>query len=97
MKLVGATNAFIRVPFFIEGLVMGLLSGGFSAAVTYVSYRTIDNLISSANTSVFMALGVGGLIPPVEIALPFIAAMIGGGALISALVTMFSTRNYLKV
>jgi cell division transport system permease protein len=97
MKLVGATNAFIRVPFFIEGLVMGLLSGGFSAAVTYVSYRTIDNLISSANTSVFMALGIGGLIPPHRIALPFITAMIGGGALISALVTMFSTRNYLKV
>jgi cell division transport system permease protein len=97
MKLVGATNSFIRVPFFIEGLIMGLLSGAFSAVVTYFSYRAIDNLVNSSDSSMFLALGIGGLIPPASIALRLIAATVGGGALISALVTMISTRNYLKV
>jgi cell division transport system permease protein len=97
MKLVGATNAFIRVPFFIEGLAMGLLSGAASAAITYLSYNVINDLVIDSNINLFTALGIGGLIPPIEIAVPFIALTIGGGALISAMVTAFSTRKYLKV
>jgi cell division transport system permease protein len=97
MKLVGATNEFIRIPFFIEGLTMGLLSGAFSAAVTYISYNAIDNLLTNSDTTLFTALGIGGLISPGSIALPYIAATIGGGALISAIVTGLSTHKYLKV
>jgi cell division transport system permease protein len=97
MKLVGATNEFIRIPFFIEGLIMGVLSGTFSAALSYITYNTIDNLISGSDTTLFTALGIGGLISPGSIALPYIAATIGGGALISAIVTGFSTHKYLKV
>jgi cell division transport system permease protein len=97
MKLVGATNEFIRIPFFIEGLTMGLISGGFSAAITYISYNAVNNLLSHSDTTLFTALGVGGLIPPGTIALPYIAATIGGGALISAIVTGLSTHKYLKV
>jgi cell division transport system permease protein len=97
MKLVGATNEFIRIPFFIEGLTMGFVSGAFSAAITYLSYNAVDNLLSNSDTTLFSALGVGGLIPPGTIALPYIAATIGGGALISAIVTGLSTHKYLKV
>lgn len=35
MKLVGATNAFIRRPFLIEGIVQGLIAGGLAALVIY--------------------------------------------------------------
>jgi cell division transport system permease protein len=97
MKLVGATNEFIRIPFFIEGLTMGLVSGAFSAAITYISYNAVDNLLSNSDTTLFTALGIGGLIPPGTIALPYIAATIGSGALISAIVTGLSTHKYLKV
>ncbi|MDE7278335.1 MAG: ABC transporter permease, partial [Oscillospiraceae bacterium] len=36
MKLVGATNTFIKVPFFVEGMFLGALAGIFASAVTCI-------------------------------------------------------------
>ena len=38
MKSVGATNWFVRVPFIVEGVIIGLISGGISAAVLLMAY-----------------------------------------------------------
>ncbi|EXX88238.1 permease-like cell division protein FtsX, partial [Paenibacillus darwinianus] len=38
MKLVGATNYFIRWPFFIEGALIGLIGSGITAAVLLFGY-----------------------------------------------------------
>lgn len=38
MKSVGATNGFVRIPFIVEGMIIGLISGGVSAAVLLVVY-----------------------------------------------------------
>ncbi len=38
MKSVGATNGFVRLPFLVEGLVIGVLSGAISATVLYFAY-----------------------------------------------------------
>lgn len=38
MKSVGATNGFVRIPFIIEGMVIGVLSGSISATVLYFAY-----------------------------------------------------------
>lgn len=39
MKLVGATNAFIRRPFVIEGLIQGIVAGLLSIGVMYFSFQ----------------------------------------------------------
>lgn len=39
MKLVGATNSFIRRPFVIEGLIQGLIAGLLSVGVMYLSFH----------------------------------------------------------
>ncbi len=39
MKAVGATNAFIRFPFLIEGVTLGLISALLSEGVVYFCYR----------------------------------------------------------
>ena len=41
MKLVGATNRFIRAPFVIEGILQGLLAGGISASVLLLRFERL--------------------------------------------------------
>lgn len=38
MKSVGATNGFVRIPFIIEGTVIGMFSGAISATILYFAY-----------------------------------------------------------
>lgn len=37
-KLVGATDWFVKAPFLLEGLIQGLISGGFSVLLLYFSF-----------------------------------------------------------
>ena len=39
MKSVGATNGFVRIPFIVEGMLIGLISGGISVAILLVAYK----------------------------------------------------------
>ncbi|MDR0992663.1 MAG: ABC transporter permease [Ruminococcus sp.] len=97
MKLVGATDTFIKVPFFIEGVIMGVISGVCSCAITYLVYENLSELVTNTNTSLLLALGVGGLIPTGELALRYVLISVLGGAFVSGLVTSISTNKYLKV
>ena len=42
MRLVGATDGFIRAPFLIDGFVKGIIGGLLALLLTWVAYRTID-------------------------------------------------------
>ena len=43
MKYVGATNRMVTLPFFVEGLTMGLISGILTAAVSLGCYTYVVN------------------------------------------------------
>lgn len=45
MKYVGATNWFIRGPFLIEGIIIGLISAGISVGIVTFVYSKIVELI----------------------------------------------------
>ena len=47
MKLVGATNWFIRVPFMLEGLVQGLMGAAAAFGIVYVLRNVAEDRISS--------------------------------------------------
>ena len=49
MKLVGATNWFIRVPFMLEGLVQGLIGGGLAVGFVFLARRWIDELLNRSD------------------------------------------------
>jgi len=75
MKLVGATNWFIRIPFMLEGLVQGLLGGALAFAVMYAgrdllfhvlaTNELFKGLVASTGQVVYsgvIILAVGGLV-----------------------------------
>ena len=60
MKLVGATNWFIRLPFMSEGMVQGLLGSGVAAAVVYGLHVVLDKVGSSTSASVLAQMRMTG-------------------------------------
>ena len=45
MRLVGATNGFIRRPFLIEGLLAGLIGGLLAVLLTYAAHRFVSSTL----------------------------------------------------
>jgi cell division transport system permease protein len=62
MRLVGATNAFIRQPFLIEGFLKGVLGGATALLFTYIAHQALTRwLLSAAFFDVKMSvLGIAG-------------------------------------
>lgn len=96
MRFVGATNFFIKVPFFVEGLVMGILAGAASAALTCVGYDSLADILST-ETMLFASMGTNGFIPIENFMTYIIVGYLAAGAVISAIGTVMSTRKYVKV
>lgn len=96
MKYVGATNVFINIPFFIEGLLIGAFAGLVSAVITGFIY---DGLISAISQEMYVwnILGVTGFIDFDDIRMLVYGAYILGGALIAALGSVISVRKYVRV
>ncbi len=44
MKLVGASNWFVRVPFILEGMIEGLIGAGLAVAAVWVAFRNLRSL-----------------------------------------------------
>lgn len=51
MRLVGATDSFIKAPFYIEGLIQGALGGILGIVVLYVSYVVITSNVDQGFAS----------------------------------------------
>ena len=96
MKYVGATNAMVTLPFFMEGLTMGLISGAITSAAGIGGYCYIVEA-SSAFGSLWEML-MGAALVPVENVWPTILTYsLAGGALVGALGSTFSIRKHLNV
>ena len=96
MKYVGATNAMVTLPFFMEGLTMGLISGAITSAAGIGGYYYIVEA-SSAFGSLWEML-MGAALVPVENVWPTILTYsLAGGALVGALGSTFSIRKHLNV
>ena len=45
MKLIGATDYFVRAPFIVEGILIGLIGSALPLGILYVMYRNIIGYI----------------------------------------------------
>ncbi len=97
MKYVGATNGFIKLPFFVEGMFIGVLAGCASFGLAWFIYNSVFSLFSAENFSLWQMFGFFNLIPFNKIMWVVLAANCAAGALLGAAGTVISTGKYLKV
>lgn len=88
MKSVGATDSFVRIPFVIEGMFIGLLAGIIASVVTVFLYGAMANVVKSITQI--------NLTPYSQIGWIVNAAFILAGVLIGALGSVLSIGRYLR-
>lgn len=91
MKSVGATNAFIRVPFIIEAMVIGLISGLAAAGVICSVYMPVRNAASS-----IIGFIAESTFTVEQLMLPTFAVMSVTGILIGLIGGFISIARYLN-
>ncbi|MCQ2532219.1 MAG: permease-like cell division protein FtsX [Saccharofermentans sp.] len=93
MKFVGATNSYIRMPYIVEGGVVGLISAVLAWIVTVLAYRTIFyRVMAGVDLSSFYAL-----LPARNIMWWVLLIAVLIGVLIGAIGSGISVRKYVKV
>lgn len=96
MKYVGATNTFIRIPFFVEGMVTGMAAGIVATIITWISYDAVVRLLTE-KVNIRNIIGVGSVLPFNDIIIKVALAYILAGAAVGALGSVLSTRKHLNV
>ncbi len=93
MKLVGATNWFIRVPFMSEGLLQGLIGSLLAAGVVWLLYALINHWGSGRTTSnIFTAIHTSST----EMIVTNVVVVLVG-ALIGTIGSAIAIRRFLDV
>ena len=91
MKYVGATNSFIRWPFMLEGMIIGLIGSGLASLILWQLYAQTINGAAEAGLVFIPLIGVYPFMVYVTL---FLLAI---GIFIGALGSSISIRKYMKV
>lgn len=91
MRLVGATKAYIRTPFLVEGMLQGSLGAGLAIGVLFATYRFVAPSFHVTSPLFPTAAGQGFLESSM------MASLVGGGAVIGALGSALAVSRFLKL
>ena len=94
MKYVGATDSFIRWPFVVEGIIIGVIAAIISIAVLGLAYNLIVHLLSG--NTVLNRMGMS-LLSFSDMITLLIVVYLGLGSGIGAVGSTISMRKYLQV
>lgn len=92
MKMVGATNGFIRLPFVVEGLTLGLLGGALAFLAEWGLYALITGRVMSDIVGQYV-----DVVPFSAVAGPVGLVFLAVSVLVGAFGGINAIRNYLKV
>ena len=96
MKYVGATNGFIRLPFFVEGIAVGLIAGVISSAIVLGGYQLL--IIYSVDFPAFWGAILNDVLLGMDkVWWQVLVAFLAFGSLIGSVGTATSIRKYLHV
>lgn len=91
MRNVGATNHFIKMPFVIEGMMIGVIGAIVPCILSYYGYRYLYNVLDGK-----LFTNIFALEPVYPFIIQIIYILIISGAFVGMLGSWFSTSKYLK-
>ena len=92
MKMVGATNGFIRIPFVVEGFVLGMVGAALAFWLEWGLYDFAVAKIAEMDT-----MGMFDFVPFTELLLPMIATFFAAGLFVGILGSWASIRKFMDV
>ena len=92
MKMVGASNGFIRMPYVIEGFFLGGLGGLLAFFAEWGLYTALVGKVVGGLTGSFI-----NLVPFEQIAMPMLIGFTGLGVFVGIFGGINAIKNYLKV
>ena len=92
MKYVGATNLYIRVPFIVEGAVVGAFGAITAWGILYGAYSSLLESLALPATSTFLAL-----LPLSSVSLAVLAVDLVFGLLVGSIGSVLSVRRHVRV
>ena len=92
MKMVGATNGFIRLPFIVEGFALGMMGAAVAFAMEWVMYDALVLKIEEVDT-----LRLFRFVPFDELLVPMVATFVAAGLFVGIVGSWTSIRKFMDV
>lgn len=92
MKMVGATNGFVRGPFVVEGFLLGILGAGIAFALEWGVYDLLAGRLAVVDTMHLLSL-----LPFSDVLYPMAIAFGATGFVVGVFGSLLSIRKFLKV
>lgn len=89
MKAVGATDTFVRIPFVVEGMLIGIISALIAEGLLYFCYRV-------ATETIITTLGTPDIVQYSDVALWLLLVFIGIGVFAGILGSVIMISKYLR-
>lgn len=92
MKMVGATNGFIRLPFVVEGFALGMIGAALAFGLEWIIYDALVLRLESVDT-----LKLFSFVPFTQLLLPMISTFVGAGLFVGIVGSWTSIRKFMDV
>ena len=92
MKMVGATNGFIRLPFVVEGFTLGMLGAAIGFGLNWLLYNNLVTWIANIDS-----LQLFTFQPFTDLLIPMIATFAAAGMFVGIVGSWTSIRKFMNV
>ena len=92
MKMVGATNGFIRLPFIVEGFTLGMIGAVLAVGLEWVGYDALVQRVSGVDS-----LQLFSFVPFEELLIPMVVVFAGAGMFVGIVGSWTSIRKFMDV
>ena len=92
MKMVGATNGFIRFPFMVQGFFLGILGAALAFGAEWFLYDTLVTNIRAVD-----AMGLFSFVPFQELLVPMVVTFAAAGLFVGVVGSISAIRKFMDV